>query len=46
MELPGSGCGPVLGFCEHGNELLSFVKDWAFLDELIRYRFLKSDSTL
>jgi hypothetical protein len=34
LESSGLGCGPVLGFCEQGNEPLIFVKDWEFLDGL------------
>jgi hypothetical protein len=28
----GSGCEPVAGFCERGNELSGTIKDWEFLD--------------
>jgi hypothetical protein len=28
LDLPGSGQGPVAGFCEHGNEPAGSIRRW------------------
>jgi hypothetical protein len=34
LDSSGSGCGPVAGSCEHGNETLRSIKGGEFLDYL------------
>jgi hypothetical protein len=37
MDASGSGQGPVVGPCEHGNEPLGFIKGGEFLNYLSDY---------
>jgi hypothetical protein len=37
----GSGCGPVAGFCELGNESLGFINSMEFFDQLCDNQLLK-----
>jgi hypothetical protein len=34
MDLAGLGKGPVVGFCEHSDELLGSIKKAGFFDKL------------
>jgi hypothetical protein len=34
----------VSGFCEHGNELLGFIKGRQFMNSLIDYKLLKNSA--
>jgi hypothetical protein len=35
----------LVGFCEHVDEFLSFIKGGEFLDQLNNYKLLKKDCT-
>jgi hypothetical protein len=41
--LSGSRKGQTAGFCEHGNEHISFIKLWEFLDELRNSQLIKNE---
>jgi hypothetical protein len=32
LDSYGSGWGQIVGYCEHGNYPLGFIKGWEFLD--------------
>jgi hypothetical protein len=32
LDISGSGYGPMVGFCEHGNEISGSIKGGDFLD--------------
>jgi len=45
LDASGSGQGPVVGCCGHGNEPLGSIKGGKFLDQLSDYYWLpKNDS--
>jgi hypothetical protein len=44
LDSSGSRYGPVVGSCEHSNELSDSIKGEEFLDWLSSYRLLKKDS--
>jgi hypothetical protein len=44
LDSSGSGHGPMVGSCEHGNELPSSIKGGEFLDQLSDNKLLKKDS--
>jgi hypothetical protein len=44
LNLSGSGQGPVVGLCEHGDLSSVSVIWWTFLQELSVYRCLKKGS--
>lgn len=46
MDSSGSGWGPDVGCCEHGNKLSSSIKCSKFLDQLSNYHLLKKKTLL
>jgi hypothetical protein len=34
VDSSGSSYGSMIGFCEHGNELSGFIKDWKLLGQV------------
>jgi hypothetical protein len=44
LDSSGTGWGPVVGFCEHGNKPLASMKGGEFLDQLSDCWLLKKDS--
>jgi hypothetical protein len=44
LDSSGSGQGSMICCCERGNELLSFIKSWKFLEQLSNCWLLKKDS--
>jgi hypothetical protein len=42
LDSPGSGKGPVAGFCENGNEPSGSIKKQVFFDKLNVYQLSKN----